>query len=907
MRIVFGMSLDEEPWPMESAPTQGVFYAGPSGLLKHLEAWLGCAGYQPVDEYLRIEQYRQILHTFAEKNCEAFFREAFQADPFATATALLEFRDELLLSGWDFSEEVAMPARLRVLAQLEAEANYNRTLLPGFGDRIAQVLRLLPHRTHPVREVEIVEPSHLLPLWCNRIWNGLSQTGVTITYIPELVPSAGSSDLYKFQQSLVNSFDEGQSSALRKRVKQPLSGDGSLLLLRARRDSDMAAWAATFFRKNSTFKPLLFIPDRGRLLDLVLREEGLPGLGLRSASEARPVLQVLKLAPDFLWTPVDPFRIMEFVSLSIKPLEDGLAIAIAEQLAQRPGLQGENWGIAVHKYLAEVESGESASNKDVTPDELRRQYKFWFERKRYDASSIAPKADAMALYIEIEKWAEHNLDSSPGFSALLEQTKRILALLEALPETHLTPLELERIVKTVLEPTALQILPRAQGHLPFVSRPGSILAQTEDLFWWNFTQKEPDHFFSRWYNPELEWLAVRGFVMESPGLKNERLLWQRRRPVMAAQNRLMLVLPDTCDGEEVSAHPLMGDLMATFTGLDAITLHLDAGDAPKSWSAHFHLPIFDALESKSLHPPRPFLYLKPERGLQARERETFSSLDALLYYPYQWVFRYKVKLYKSPILSLASEDALLGNLAHRIFEKIFRLDTADWTREHVEQWFREHAGMLLAREGAVLLLYGREPERIAFLNRVKQAAWNLIHLLRENGWQVEAVEAKLDGELTGVPFHGRADMMLKRGKERAILDLKWSGLTYRTGQIRNETDIQLALYARLAGDGSTLAHTAFYIMEQPRVLARNNGVFKEIISLVPGSDHLEIHSRMLARIENTYRWRLDQLQDGKIEVRCAKTSEALQDFYGSQLLDVLEPPREDAKFDDYRVLIGQVE
>ena len=150
-------------------------------------------------------------------------------------------------------------------------------------------------------------------------------------------------------------------------------------------------------------------------------------------------------------------------------------------------------------------------------------------------------------------------------------------------------------------------------------------------------------------------------------------------------------------------------------------------------------------------------------------------------------------------------------------------------------------------------------------------------------------------------------MLLKKGSERAIIDLKWSGLTYRLMQIKSEADIQLALYAMLAGKDSDLAHTAFYIMEQSRVLARNHGIFREINPLAPGSDHRETHNRLLRRIENTYRWRLDQLQEGRIEVRCAKTCDALEDFYGGQLLELLEPPREDAKFDDYRVLIGLVE
>ena len=907
MHIVFGLALDEEPWPQEPAPMQGVYHAGPAGLLQHLEAWLGCGGVQPMDEYLRIEQYRQLLNAFAATNPEVFYAASLVADPFATSASLLELRDELLLAGWDFSEAVGLPPRLRVLAQLEHELRNNKPLSPGMADRVEQILGLLPHRQHPISEISVLEPEHLLPVWCKRIWNALAATGVSIHWRPGFNPIDAQTDLGYFQQVLLQNYGQIAREPQVLRSKHPISGDGSLLLVRARRDTDLAGWIASLLRKNQAFKPLLLIPDRGRLLEYALREEGLPGLGLRSASEARPAMQVLKLAPVFLWNPVDPVRVMEFVSLTIKPLDDGLGIAISEQLAQRPGLQGESWGMAVRQYFEEVAEGRTVPSPPVSVEELRRQYRFWFERRRYDASSNAPKSEAVELYSEIQRWAGEHTDQNPGLLTLKEQAERIVVLLKALPETRLSALELERIVRTVMEPAGVQLSPRDLGHLPYVSRPGAIIDTTQDLVWWNFTQREPDHFFSRWYKPEREWLAVNGVFLEDPTLKNERLLWQRRHPVLAARRRLILVLPDTCDGEEVAPHPLMGDLLAAFSGLDQITLQLNTAHQEGIWHRLFDLPQIETLQSKPLPAPKPFLYLPSGRVLEARERETFSSIESLLYYPYQWVFRYKIKLAKSPILSLSSEDALYGNLAHRIFEQIFAQDATGWSREQLDEWFQLNSTTLLAKEGASLLLYGREPERIAFLNRVKQAAWYLIHLLRDNGWKVSGVEVKLEGQFEGFSLYGRADMMLSRGDECAILDLKWSGLTFRSSQIRNEADIQLALYALLAGSEDQPTHTAFYIMEQKQVLARNNGVFREVKPLLPESDHREIHRRMLRRVQNTYRWRIEQLRKGMIEVRCTHTNEELEDYYGPVMLELLEPMREDARFDDYRVLAGLVE
>ncbi|HRJ15545.1 MAG TPA: hypothetical protein PLI34_11160, partial [Saprospiraceae bacterium] len=328
MLLYFGLALEEELWRMPAPPWSGMFWVGPQGLLNVLESHLGLAGAQPLDEFLRIEQYRQLLSAHLSEHPDAFFAESFAADPLATATALLAYRDELLLAGWDFALSGDEPPRVRVLAELETALRIGveegKAFSPGWADRFSAVLSVLSTRRHPVQEIKIVEPPELLPPHFRRLLAALEKTGVQLTWLPQIQPSDADTDLARFQRVLA-----GQGAG-----KTELRGDGSLLLARTRRDRDLAAWAATLLRRNPDFRPLCYISDRSRSLDNALIQEGLPSLGLLSASQARPTLQVLKLAAGFLWNPVDPFKLMEFVSLAVKPVEDGLAAAIAESLAQ---------------------------------------------------------------------------------------------------------------------------------------------------------------------------------------------------------------------------------------------------------------------------------------------------------------------------------------------------------------------------------------------------------------------------------------------------------------------------------------------------------------------------------------------------------------------------------------------
>jgi ATP-dependent helicase/nuclease subunit B len=119
------------------------------------------------------------------------------------------------------------------------------------------------------------------------------------------------------------------------------------------------------------------------------------------------------------------------------------------------------------------------------------------------------------------------------------------------------------------------------------------------------------------------------------------------------------------------------------------------------------------------------------------------------------------------------------------------------------------------------------------------------------------------------------------------------------------------LYARLASPAGEWAHTAYFIVENGKMLARNTRAFQHISPISPTHDHGEVSERILARMHATWHWRMGQLANGLVEVRCRQTLSAIEDAYagdeGAAMLDLLEMKGEDAKYDDYRVLINLID
>ncbi len=885
--LIFGLELDRSHYAGCSADLgEERYYLGPQGLLAFLEAAYEMEEPLRDNEYLRIEEFRQICRKALEEKGEVsfFFEESFALDPFTTAADLLERRDELLLAGWDFAVLPDIPERLKVMALLQEKSA--GLLSRGMAERLLAVEAAVDKELFG--ELRLLEPLALLPPVWQRLLPRLGPLKEA-----ELPAAGGDTDLERFRHFL--QADESRTVEAR--------GDGSLLLLRAERASDAAAWVAGLFSKNPDFRPLCLVPDFSSRLDFAMVKEGLPSMGLQSVSLARPGLQLLKLAPAFLWEPIDPYKLMEFVSLPVKPLHDDLASVIARQLAETPGLRGERWNNRIREFFEGA--AERWGEQSDRLAEVRAQYRFWFVRKRYESQEKAPKEDILKLFKYLMRWArkayEEGGEKQQSLLVLRAQARQLTELLEYLPEEALSALELERLVRRIYQPSPVQFRPREEGSPDSVHHAAAVAEPVEDLLWWDFTENEPPAFFSRWYRREMDWLAAAGALPENPDMLNRRYLWQQRWAVYQTKNRLVFVLPETDHGDPCLPHPLLSELRVAFgESLEKISY---TPGRPLPGMAE--LPDATPPAPRPLPEPQPFLRFSRRDWLKEREEETFSSLEDLFYYPHKWFFRYGLQLRKSPILSIVKENTLMGKLAHRLFEWLMSEDCLAWSTDELEAWIDRQIPSLLQAEGAVLLMYGKEPQRVRFVRRMKQAARFLIRQLRDNKWEVQATELPLEDAFADIRVKGVADLVLRRGDEHCVLDLKWRGITYRRNLIKSEEDLQLVLYSRLLPPREQWAYTAFFILDRVALLARSRHAFQGIKPLAPPeTDPAEVKQRIWERMLKTYHWRRSQLQDGLVELRCKATAEQLEEIYqaeGVPLMDFLEMKREDAKFDDYEV------
>ena len=914
MKIHFGLTYDESYTPLSTSTEGGVYYVGPNGLLRLLESQCGIP--VPADnvEHLRIEWYRQAIQRYLEIHPDPFFKNSFRTDQLAVATALLERRDELFLSIRpaftskprfpDLEQfQDRMPDRIQTLFELELFYQL-LTPPPGFAERLIQVEITLPGRDIQFTELLLNEPKELLPYYWQRILTIAEQMGVLVTekHRPGAFDQSITTDLQAIKSALTGKDSE----------KVRARGDGSVMVLRFGREPDAATWFSKILRLNPGYHPVLLLPEKNRILDNALNQEGLPCMGLLSASTARPSLQILRLITAFLWKPLDPNKVLEFTHLALKPLDQKLGKVISELISASPGTHSEKWHSRIARFFEESTEA-SLTDTTIEVDKIRREYEFWFERPRFEQENRVPVSEVFDLFDYLKRWAGKTYQLNPSKNnsllSLKEQCDQILELLEALPDTEpdLSPLELERLIRTIYKPSPVLYRKRQSGALDFIYQPASLLHAVDDLVWWNFTETEAPFFFSKWYPQEFSWMQSQGMLVATPARENQLLLWQRIQPFLQTKKRILLVIPELVDGESVNPHPLWANLEGFFSDIGRLIFYPSREEDGLRLQDYFNVPGEVELPPLALEKPGPFLRLPEKYRVSKRDYETFSSIESLLYYPHQWVFKYYLRLKKSPILQVQDENTLYGNLSHRIFELLLKEDFLPWNRQQVYAWVEHRGQRIIESEGATLMLYGLEPERVNFLNKVKSAAWNLISTLKHNEWKVLATELDLDGHFGETTVKAKADLVLQKGNEYAVLDLKWMGEGYRTNLIKNEEDIQLVMYSRLVPPLETWMHTAYFIISKGRLILRNNAAFTDIPAIRTDSNLQEVHDRIWDKMLKTWHWRNGQLEQGMIEIRANHTERELEEVYENQLWELLEMKKEDSKYDDFKVLLGMVE
>ncbi len=725
----------------------------------------------------------------------------------------------------------------------EVEACAGGKVSPSVGERLQAVLAQLPKRRPPIAEVALLDPIDAFPARWRQVLR--------------LFPVRACDRLSEpVAQGLLGEIQRAVLAMHAGRPVTPIDfrDDGSLLVQRAETRLLAARWMAERLRDERD-DVLIVAGADGVLLDETLSAADLPRQGFRDANAFRPSLQLLPLAMGLLWEPLDLYGALQFLTHPICPLPRRARWHLAEALANQPGIGGDAWATALQKAVSK--EGEGAAG-------LGEAIRVWLEHERFRPQPGAPvfavlaRARALAEFFRV-RLGEEDPALRIAYLAGHAQVDAFIGGLERLERQGLTVLpraQLEQLVAQVTARGSGNALLRAEvGCRLTATDPAAVTEPCGTVIWWQPARAGGGRRWP-WSDRELAELARCGVALPSAQSMLAEAAASWTRPLRAARHRLELVLPP--EGEEV--HPVWLMLGSLVRGLPVHRLErvLTRGEGPET----------AVLERRPL-PPRVRWWRIAAGSIPRRDSESFTSFDLLLNSPFEWVLKHAAGLRavgRARGERRAAAVRKAGAPAGRGRVRSSRRADDDGCRVRAVARRRAGACRLRGGRGAAHARATRRPRALpcAHSPSVRRAAGTA----GASGCSPGRTRDGVGGVVRRRPdprLGGPGGVQAGR-VARAILDLKWGRTKHYSELLADNRHLQLAVYAELLRQQTNrcLAGGRLFLLDAGRLVARSKAFFPGAHVVRSSSDETTAHvwQRFLA----TWRWRMDQIDAGSIEV-----------------------------------------
>jgi RecB family exonuclease len=895
MKITFGHALDgaELSRPDDSI---GDLVCGPLRFVEILETQLGLKR-KSMGDMPRIFQHVKVLEALSAKQ-DRFYSASFQKDPLSVSETLLQWRDELLLAGWNGGVDGGS-RRLRDLADIH-EAMKG---LVGLGqpDRLLAIREALNQRKHCIESVVVVDPASSF----SRLWRQvLEQFGASFRTAEKLQNSPEKNDETDLSRLKAALFSEPAG-----RFKPEY--DDSVVLYSAYSEFTLAHMAVKILRDVSKESHVLVADNGCTVLDDALVATDQASLGVHAVSLARPIPQLLLLALRLCWKPLDPLHLLEFLTHPNCPVEFHLRNELSRVMVECPGVGGPKWCGAI-EAAKQLYQAKPANEAKELFGRLEKDLADWIHISKYAPRAGVPGAEISAHCSRIAKWArvraineQEQGDSAKAslFQSLASQASELADAVKDAPT--ITQCRLERLVRRVSGNGWPCPKIRELGHGHRIASSGACIEEVDTVIWWNFSEPARPA-LPHWTDSEIKELQDHGAEIPTAASILSAENWNWLKPFLSARKKVFLFTPRQRKGEPVATHPLFSRLQALVDGKFP-TIYLDADLQRKKVS--FAQPVKYA----ALKTPRRWWKLKDGSRLGARSAESFSSSEKFIYSPYAWVLDYKAVL-RPGVLSqfrMRNENVLHGNLLHRLLDLVVAgpLKKGHWkaiTESDLKQYLEDQWPMLLEQEGAALLLLGKQSEASALLENAKRALWNLTQQLRAAGVIQTETNVNFKSEFIGGRLEGYVDLLVKNEKNKiAVVDLKSGRLEEKQRELQSNVQLQLGIYGFLHRQavGEWPAGT-YFILNSGRMLAQAKDYFPQAYSITARSNTNGLEACWNEFVE-MWRYRRTLLDQGWIELTLGLTEPLNGDGYpGPSPFEHWQPSKNQDRYNDFKALTG---
>lgn len=887
MTIYFNQAYSSRPYVYYGdGACFGTIHCGSDGLLSIFKQYAAIATTHIATPHERQAIYHNNMQ--ARITEDELFYKSFQTDSIGTSSCLLAWRDQLVAAGWDL-QSWGSSDKLKFLHDVEpkdlprAEADDWGTIL-----RMGKQKALLPDTISIVvtQHYETLEPRFAA------LFKSQEELGVKIVYRP-IVEAVADGNLGKIQKNILLAQRQMLRQAdLQKYNDVNLSAeDDSFNILRFNTEDDAMRYVALQDRGRWS---LHFCQQRKRF-DNTLRLVGQATCGSTLESCIPQVVQLFTIGNGLFEYPINVNRILAWLNAPINPIKRPLRRALSRVITSSGGIGNEAWDAAISEYFAGI-----ADERDMAK-----------QRANFEVFMPIPCGESIdkAQIIEFNKklcdWAIglSSMDQFPYAEIVREQLQQIamycnslISMIESYNE-QITPLKLYQWCQNIAKPNSYRQYEAEVGCVNTISSEGDIHDMADHVVWFcacdSSEAKYPYDFLNE---EEYNTLIKAGVYLYSRDKHSQMTHYAMSRLLLNAR-RITIVEADTIDGARLKRHPLILQLEQMIEGGLKPLMQYPALDEKYQRE--------DSVVDNALSDTQTEIVL--DEGVCLKERwtrgsdESYSSIDLLIQHPLDYVCTYNAKIEDVALPSVDDVNRTMGNVAHRIIEKVFREEyTATEQKRVIDEDYDKIFEQAIDEVGLALRGLEFKVNYNTLYASMRTSLRNLWEVIVNEELTVESCEYKFNsshwlqaGE--NVTIGSRVDMLLKdKFGGKVIFDFKWSAKSKKyKSLIADDRALQLAIYKHLAQkEFGCNVRTAYVLLPSIEIFTADR--FNEIRSIPALSD------TAIERAARSYALRWEQFRDGRIE--CAESMPVGAGEYGEK---EQENPMEYYPLDQYYGLYSE--
>lgn len=876
MKIIYSPHYDGEIFLGDKPKALSVLYAGNIQILNQLGLRAGIY-VDPVSDMEREAAYRKAMENLVPGTV---FAPSFKTDPMGVAAKLLLWRDNLIMAGWDGTCEDNSLNKLYLLAQIERDFikdNHHKGMA-DYWREVCQCMNSPAVMRKAIDEIQLDCPWSDIPVLVQRTFEALEKRGVKISKT-EHKPV----DLQTGKIKIAH-FDD---------------------LL------DAYEWIAQV--ENFPTNCAIINRDNVRL-NHTLYTWNKPAVHASLSRSNPQLLQLLKLCLCVFERPLNLGNVIAYLQLPLNPIPGKLRFNLASVLLKNGGFgdvterddksMRDDWEEAIHVYSNEVEHDkakkkilnermaflepircngyEDGIDKTELLSYLSRMQD-WLnglfglledqERNGKKATADAPELDKDG---DTETKIQHEILAEEDVPQLKELKRMFVALEQVVENMHekVSYDDIEKSVSRIHRPISYTLRQPEKGSLNVISDIYSMATPADTLIWLDCQEEEQEQDSYDFLNQaERDYLVKHEVTIPdfSEYLKNRRN--ERNHLLNSVKNQVLLVQSSYDGTVRLNEHSLVAEVKKL------------CGASFKEEKAEDILPVRepDMEEPRDIDRFEPQLYYNLGRTAFLGRKESNSSLDTLIQRPFNYVMQYVAELPMPEDEQVKSTYVTFGLVAHHFFQHVIEDGLKNASGKSSDDLYKELLDLTMKKykqyldaainaKGLILKQVENATQLHDFEWQLQESMKTLIEIMKhlkltpvgcEMNYPVNKKE-KLSLDTIG-PFGARIDFVLsnKSGKY-VIIDFKWSYASFYVNKLKENTAVQLELYRQAvkAYTDKDIVGVGYYMMPKQKFYTTDFDDWEDKIKHV---DAAKVESSLFNQIQESFKFRKEELETGKIE------------------------------------------